>query len=229
MSSTQPRLVLVRHAQGSLGTADYDRLSATGHVQARRLAERIRASAPTLAVRGGLNRHRETAEYCDLENPWGIDADLDEYRVDRLLEAALRQPEPLGLEAPSAAAQQDPAAYLDVFLRLFPRVLEAWQSERIECHTNGRWSSFRARVDSAAERLADALAQHRVVVAVTSAGVISTMAAGLLQRDLGWQRRLNVSLYNAAVTELVRSPAGAWHAERINCTDHLDDELRTLA
>jgi hypothetical protein len=55
------------------------------------------------------------------------------------------------------------------------------------------------------------------------------MAAGLLQRDLGWQRTLNVSLYNASVTELVRSPAGTWEAGRVNCIDHLDDDLRTLA
>lgn len=229
MPSTERRLVLARHAQGSLGTADYDRLSSTGHVQARRLAERIRAAGPTFVARGGLNRHRETAEHCDVDARWRVDPGLDEYRVDRLLEAAFRPPAPLAAEAPPAAAQQDPAAYLDVFLRLFPRVLEAWQTERLDCDTNGRWSAFRSRVDAAGARLTEALAEHRVVVAVTSAGVISTMVAGLLQRDLGWQRALNVSLYNASVTELVRSSAGTWEAGRVNCTDHLDDDLRTLA
>lgn len=229
MQSTQRRLVLIRHAQGSLGSADYDRLSPTGHEQARRLAVRIRDAEPAHAARGGLTRHRETAEHFDLGDCWRVDPGLDEYRVDRLLEVAFRHAGPLGLEPPPAAARQDPAAYLALFLRLFPRVLEAWQADRIECETNGRWSTFRARVDAAGARLAAELERHPVVVAVTSAGVISTMTAGLLRRDLRWQRSLNVSLYNASVTELVRLPAGTWDARRINCIDHLEDDLRTLA
>jgi len=65
---------------------------------------------------------------------------------------------------------------------------------------------------------------------VTSAGVISTLAARLLERDLGWQRALNISLYNASITELHLGPDGRWRAERLNCIGHLPPgELHTLA
>jgi broad specificity phosphatase PhoE len=229
MQSHEQRLLLIRHAQGSLGSADYDRLSATGHRQAGRLAERIRATSPIRAARGGLRRHRETAEHFGAHPRWRIDSGLDEYRVDRLLEVAFRHAERLGLDAPPVAASKDPAGHLDVFLRLFPRVLEAWQSARIECETNGRWSAFRARVDAAGVRLTAELERDGAALAVTSAGVISTMVAGLLQRDLAWQRSLNVSLYNASITELVRMPAGTWDVRRINCIEHLEPDLRTLA
>jgi broad specificity phosphatase PhoE len=72
------------------------------------------------------------------------------------------------------------------------------------------------------------------VVAVTSAGVISTLAASLLGRDLAWQREFNVTLYNASITELRldRSPnrPDRWSASRLNCVAHLPPgELHTLA
>jgi len=227
---SEQRLVLIRHAQGSLGTDDYDRLSVIGHRQARRIGHGVPVGAHVAhGVRGRLRRHRETAAYLDPGGGWHVDADLDEYRVDRLLATALAQAHALGLQPPPQRAWDDPAGYLEFFLKLFPRVLDAWQRGRIECDANGRWSAFQGRVEAAARRLSAAVAEHGCVVAVTSAGVISTMAASLLERDLRWQRRLNVSLYNAAVTELVRGRDGRWDAVRINCVAHLEADQKTLA
>jgi len=71
---------------------------------------------------------------------------------------------------------------------------------------------------------------HSDVIAITSAGVISTMAAELLGQDLAWQRSLNVALYNASLTELKLDGQGQWHAGRINCLKHFEDpQLHTLA
>ena len=56
------------------------------------------------------------------------------------------------------------------------------------------------------------------------------MAAGLMQRDLGWQRELNVALYNSSVTELRLDGSGRWVAESLNCVAHLPDRsLHSLA
>ena len=57
-------LLLVRHGQASFGTADYDVLSETGWEQGRLLGDWLRARGvtPTAVVRGGMRRHRETAE-----------------------------------------------------------------------------------------------------------------------------------------------------------------------
>ncbi|MGK7294327.1 MAG: histidine phosphatase family protein [Candidatus Wenzhouxiangella sp. M2_3B_020] len=231
MNAPTRRLVLLRHAQGSLGTDDYDRLSPVGHRQAQSLAEHLEAMLDRgRLVRGELRRHRETAGYLRRFGPAETDPDLNEYRVDHLLEAAFARSDSFGLRRPPAAAFEDPSSHLGTFLALFPQVLRAWQEERLECAVNGRWSAFSDRVAAAARRLSEALHEAEVVVAVTSAGVISTMTASLLERDLQWQRSLNVALYNASITELQWEPAVGWDAVRVNSIAHLKDEtLHTLA
>lgn len=235
MSESNRRLLLVRHAQGSLGTADYDRLSKIGFRQAECVGRHIEAEIEEAAmVRGELKRHRQTAEYLGGLGACRTDPDLNEYRVDHLLEAAFMRAEDLALDAPGPAAIADPVAYLETFLTLFPRVLEAWQTERLDCSVNGRWANFSERVDAAGRRMALMLDETGTVVAVTSAGVISTLAASLLGQDLAWQRHLNVTLYNASITELRLDgpPCGSsrWSVSRLNCVAHLPPgELHTLA
>lgn len=239
MSDSPRRLLLVRHAQGSLGSDDYDRLSATGFRQAECIARHLESAADGAAVvRGELKRHRQTAEYIRAAGECRTDPDLNEYRVDGLLEAAFTRAGELDIAAPGPEAMADPAGYLDTFLALFPTVLEAWQTGRLECAVNGRWSAFSQRVDAAGRRLLLMLDESGTVVAVTSAGVISTLAASLLGRDLAWQRQLNVTLYNASVTELQINPqsepqsdgSARWTAARLNCIAHLPPgDLHTLA
>lgn len=231
MNAPKRRLVLLRHAQGSLGTDDYDRLSPAGHRQARSLAAHLEATlARGRLLRGELRRHRETADYLRRFGPAETDPNLNEYRVDHLLDAAFARSDSLGLERPPDAAFDDPATHLRTFLALFPQVLRAWQEERLECAVNGRWSAFSERVTEAARRVSDLLREAEVVVAVTSAGVISTMTSSLLKRDLQWQRSLNVALYNASITELQWESGAGWSASRLNSIEHLEDEtLHTLA
>lgn len=225
---TEPTLILVRHAQASLGAADYDRLSPLGHRQAACLAHRLRDRVGAVLVRGEHRRHRQTVAAL-VEHEIEVDPGLNEYSVQHLLEAAAPAADRLGLRFPPAEARDDPRAYLDAFLALFPAVLDAWQLRRIECPTNGPWAGFRERVDAAGARLSDHAHRHGTVVAFSSAGAISTLISTLLKRDLAWQRALNVALYNASVTEL-RYRAGAWHLISENCIEHLvDPELRSLA
>ncbi|MEM7054822.1 MAG: histidine phosphatase family protein [Pseudomonadota bacterium] len=225
-------LFLIRHAQGSLGTDDYDRLSATGLQQAGILRQHLQYvhKGQCDILRGDLRRHRQTAEAIADSAPIKIDADLNEYRVDGLLAAAFADPERLDIRAPGREALADPKAYLDTFLALFPEVLAAWQERRLECLLNGQWQAFHARVRSAAQRLQANMQTAETVLAVTSAGVISTMVADLLGHDLAWQRKLNVALYNASITELALDDHGQWQLKRLNCIAHLPQtELRTLA
>ena len=235
MSESNRRLLLVRHAQGSLGTDDYDRLLKIGFRQAEHVGRHLEAEIETAAmVRGELKRHRQTADYLGALGACRTDPDLNEYRVDGLLEAAFLRADELALDAPGPAALADPVAYLETFLALFPRVLEAWQTERLDCSVNGRWSAFSQRVDAAGRRMSLMFDEAGTVVAVTSAGVISTLAASLLGHDLAWQRQLNVTLYNASITELRvdghPTDSGRWSVSRLNCVAHLPPgELHTLA
>lgn len=240
-------LFLVRHAQGSLGTDDYDRLSETGLDQAEIIGHHMLdcfSSQPGdwALLRGDLKRHRQTSEPIASRlsirtrpiepepRRVEVDTNLNEYRVDGLLAAAFADAERLNIRSPGAAAMANPKAYLETFLELFPSVLAAWQENRLECELNGRWQAFHARVESAGHRIRQRLQDHHAVVAVTSAGVISTLVAGLMGRDLAWQRALNVALYNASVTELTLDDAGDWQLQRLNCVAHFPQhDLRTLA
>src|SRR5215475_10141502 len=57
-------LLLVRHGQASLGTADYDRLSDVGRRQAQVTGARLARTDLTVdrVICGGLTRQRDTAE-----------------------------------------------------------------------------------------------------------------------------------------------------------------------
>jgi broad specificity phosphatase PhoE len=59
-----PRVFLVRHAQASFGTDDYDRLSERGRPQSRWLGEYFAERGTSFAriVAGTLKRQRQTAE-----------------------------------------------------------------------------------------------------------------------------------------------------------------------
>ncbi|MDT8438413.1 MAG: histidine phosphatase family protein [Wenzhouxiangellaceae bacterium] len=220
--TTEVSIVLLRHAQGSLGSDDYDRLSPLGFTQAERLGARVRRQwGAVRPIRGSLRRHRETATA--LSDAARIDPDLDEYRVDGLLQSLRPRAGELGVDWPGEHALADPVAYLEQFLRWFPHVLDAWQQARLDCEVNGPWSAFAARVAAAGARLEAEAAESGLAVAVTSAGVISTLVAGLTGRDLAWQRALNVELYNASVTELVGRPGHGWNVRRLNCVEHLGE------
>lgn len=230
MKTARPTLILVRHGQASLGEADYDRLSPLGHRQSSLVAGRLGLLGKSALVRGEHLRHRQTAAALAVdETEIEIDPGLNEYSVQSLLQAAAVQAERLGLTLPPAEAKADPRGFLDVFLAFFPAVLDAWQREQIRCDQNGSWAAFSERVTSAGQRLIERAERQECVIAFTSAGVISTLTAVLLGRDLAWQRRLNVALYNASVTEL-RYSGGKWHAFASNCVEHLPDPgLRSLA
>jgi broad specificity phosphatase PhoE len=226
------RLCLIRHGQGSLGTNDYDRLSELGKRQGAMLGERIRIDYGDACQvwSGSLKRHRQTLELIAPQRSGLIDDALNEYTVSELVRSAVAQADSLDLALPDDGAFADPKAYLATFLAWFPDVLEAWQSQSLRCVHNGSWPDFQRRVLSPVERWQRELAGGRSAVVVTSAGVISTIVASLLERDLDWQRQLNVALYNASITELAVDRSGRWQALRINCIEHLPDEqLKTLA
>ncbi len=226
------RLRLLRHGQASLGSADYDRLSQLGQTQSRLLGERIEAAVNPdhLIWSGSMRRHHQTLEGLSVHAPCRIEHGLNEYTVSELIRSALGQADRIGLDLPDSVIFEDPVAHLKTLLGWFPEVLDAWQQARFECRHNGSWQSFRERVTARTPDWKVAVEQGQDVTVVTSAGVISTVVAELLNETLAWQRELNVALYNASVTELALDENGAWTAITINCTRHLDTtNLKTLA
>lgn len=232
MMLDEARLFLVRHAQASLGSDDYDRLSGLGRAQAGKVAQRLEPvlHAGAQLWCGTLRRQRQTLE--PLQGPDGRvqqTSDLDEFSTHGLVRAALRNADRLERPVPPTWQLADPVTHLDELLAWFPCVLAAWQADRLPDRQVGSWSDFRERVLRPGRSWAAALEQGRSVVVVSSAGVIATLVAELAGFDLPWQRSLAVKLYNASVSEL-RRVEGAWQLVTCNCVRHLDgDGLRTLA
>ena len=206
---------LVRHGQASFGSGDYDRLSETGHLQARLTGEDMAARGlrPDVIIHGGLRRQRETAEGL-LEGlrahaGAGADASADrggpadvavevavevdvrwaEYDADAVLEAA----RVAGLATEHGTL--DSAGSSDEAKQAFQRQLDA---------ALGHWAGLQAFADyrrDADAALADAAARSgsgRTTLVVSSAGTISLAVAGLLADPEGvvglWTRLQRVTV-----------------------------------
>lgn len=232
MAATRPnpRLILVRHGQASLGSADYDQLSPMGQQQSVALAERLSAELDDNATswRGSLKRHAQTLERLNRPRQAEVEPALNEYAVAQLVQAAVEQAPSLGLTPPDEAALADPVQFLQVFLDWFPDVLSCWQEARLVDAHNGTWADFHQRVRSPIPRWQHQLGHGQSVLVVTSAGVISTVLAELLGEDLVWQRQTNVDLYNASVS-VVEWQQSRWQLCELNCTAHLSATQRTMA
>ncbi|UVE96832.1 histidine phosphatase family protein [Dietzia sp. B32] len=190
---------LVRHGQASFGSGDYDRLSETGHLQARLAGEDMacRGLRPDVIIHGGLRRQRETAEglldglraHSDRDVAVEVDERWAEYDADAVLEAA----RVAGLTADHGTL--DSAGSSDEAKQAFQRQLDA---------ALGHWAGLEAFAEyrrDADSALADAAARSgtgRTTVVVSSAGTISLAVAGLLADPEGvvglWTRLQRVTV-----------------------------------
>ena len=195
-------LLLVRHGQASLGTAEYDRLSDVGRRQAQVTGARLARTDLTVGrvVSGALTRQRDTAEAVLAALGWPtsrlrVDARLDEY--DHVGVMARHTTE---VTFATATAEGEAG-----------RALQSTLEEAI-----GRWISgesgyqethdaFIGRVMAAIRELA---AEPGVTVAVTSGGVIAAyyvLALGLpVERWPGLARLI----VNASITKVISGHTG---------------------
>ena len=201
------QLVLVRHAQASFGTDDYDRLSELGWRQSRWLGEYFaeRGTVFDGALRGSLRRHAETlsgiAEGLGKDLGAGEDARLNEYDSQALLQAHLKD-----MPLPQGADRRE-------HFRILREAMYAWTDGSLEATPVGHplepFVDFRSRVLAALRDLR-ARGAKRVLV-VSSGGPISTILAEVLGMPQRGVVDLNLQTRNTGITEL---QAGA---RRIQC------------
>jgi broad specificity phosphatase PhoE len=194
-------LLLVRHGQASFGTADYDVLSGTGWEQGRLLGDWLRARGvtPTAVVRGGMRRHRETAEAAGWADA-AVDPGWDEF--DHLSVVAAHPDAPTG----------------DVDLREFQRVFELatarWTAGGHDGEYAEPWAAFRSRVAASFDAACRLAGPGETAAAVTSGGTIAAVCAALVDPDADaaayarlWSR-FNTVLVNSSVTRVVVGSTG---------------------
>jgi broad specificity phosphatase PhoE len=231
------QLYLVRHAQASFLSDDYDRLSELGHEQSKLLGDLwVRHNLKFDAVFiGPCLRHRQTFEgiragFADagyeLAEP-SVLAGLDEYPADqivvsllpRLIEARADLAE-LAKLAQSAEDRRERGRALD---KLLQQALRAWaEGGELGSGAPESWSGFVLRVQSAFFELTRAEASGQQILAVSSAGTIGAIVGHVLGASPSVTLELGWAINNAAVSEIVFS-AGRANLSRFNVLAHLNE------
>ena len=179
--------LLIRHAQASFGTADYDRLSQLGCLQATLTARYLSATAGPIAriVCGSLERQRATAEpiaaavrtAADCRPDRLIDPRLDELPIDACIERiAARLPDPDGeLRGLLAEAGTSSRSYQKVIRRVFPEWQKLGDGAGLES-----WPAFSARAAAALRDIIGLAGPGETTVVVSSGAIIATLAQQVL-------------------------------------------------
>lgn len=240
-------IYVVRHAQASFGTEDYDRLTQTGFAQARLLGayfalRKIRFDA---VYTGTLRRHAETVQgiFDGIADGDGPPAQhlpaLDEYDPEALMSAhAGAVPAPAVAETAPAVAESTPAvaaaapavaaavrdnAAVRGHFRLLKQALLAWADDRIRPAGMQSWRTFQ---DGAVAAIIEARSRFAggSVLVVSSGGPIAAIVAAALKAPPQTAIELNLQIRNSSVTEFTMS-SRRHQLVSFNALAHLDTQL----
>jgi broad specificity phosphatase PhoE len=202
-----PTVLLVRHAQASFGTGDYDVLSRGGWEQAEVLAAEIarRELAVDWIVSGTLARQRDTvAPVAALTGaPTRIDPRWDEYDADDILteysEGAVR------LRGLSSGASHVTTQEFQVELE---EALLSWITSANRAQPTEPWSGFYERANSALDDLLGELDRGQTALVCTSGGVLAAICLRLFGAPDQTFVRFNRVAVNAGITKVTRGGRG---------------------
>jgi broad specificity phosphatase PhoE len=209
-------LVLLRHGQASMGTAEYDQLSELGHRQARALGARLaRADLSAGQVwSGGLARQRETAR--------AVLAELGRPPSDLRTDIRLDEYDPLGVLGADTAGDPFTAATTPESRRALQVRLDEALARWIQGGAGypEPHGAFTARVEASVTDLA---ATPGTTLAITSAGVIAVACARLTGLPADRWPALARVVVNASITKLITGPTGT-HLLTFNDHAHLEGD-----
>jgi broad specificity phosphatase PhoE len=181
-------LYLVRHAQGSFGTHDYDRLSSLGVRQAQQAGQYLRAMAGPAAriVSGSLVRHRETAAQiarCQSASqveavPVQIDERFNELDLESLIPQLVSSLQ--DADGTIATLLSEASTSRSSYQKLVKRVFVHWQTLSEPLHPLESWSMFASRVLAALKDLIPSSRRGETTIVITSGGVIAALVQQVL-------------------------------------------------
>lgn len=196
-------IFVVRHAQASFGSANYDVLSERGERQAALLGEHLAAQglAFDAVYCGSLLRQRATAEA--LQRPHGEAAPalqelpaFNEFDYRPVLEAYRRARHP---EVELAELYRD----RKLFQRFYAGAMRYWVQGHATNAVGETWVEFQQRVRAGLEQVRAAHGRNSTLAVVTSAGVIGLVMQYVLGLADEQAMRLSWSVHNTALTRLL--------------------------
>ena len=199
---------LVRHAQASFGSPDYDRLSDKGIRQAHLVGEYFArlGDGITGAASGCLRRQIDTA--CHALAALNTRVELvampafDEYPIEALLNAYL--PVAAARNARIAEAGADIHTDKRLYMAVLDEVARLWVdgTEGADGPVAESWESFRARVHAGLAASLSGRDKGDAVAIFTSGGVIATIIGETLALSPEKTFALNWQMHNASVSEI---------------------------
>ena len=210
------QILLVRHGQASWGSDDYDVLSPLGEEQSRVLGRSLaqRGLQPTRVVRGGLRRHRQTAEETVAAAGWSVETVVDDGwdEFDHLQMLSMH-PASVG-EGEELSRRQ--------FQQWFEEATRRWTTGAHDEEYDESFTAFGARVVAALRRTVEGLAAKETALVVTSGGPVSWVTTTLLGGGPEVWTQLNPVTVNASVTKVVVGRRGS---TLVSFNDHTHLEM----
>lgn len=196
-------LLLIRHAQASFGTDNYDHLSATGFQQAEALGDYFaeRAMAVDKIFTGTHERHRQTLDAILRRNPQDVEINkmpaLNEYRFSELYQAyARRYPEDEDIISNTKAGTKNAS----LFYRVIRKSLLAWQAGELNNNVTEAWDAFEERTVSGLRSICNKQDKGITTLVVTSGGVISMFLFKILNVSYEQAVDFNMQIQNCSIT-----------------------------
>jgi broad specificity phosphatase PhoE len=216
-----PTVLLVRHAQASFGTADYDVLSATGVEQTALLGAALaRRELNVTRIGSGLaRRQRETAEGCvaALAAEIEVDKRWNEYETDEVL--AHHAKTAVSLDGTGSAGEEITSRE---FQAILDGALEEWAATGAATSAGQSWPDFLESSTGALGDFAAGLDSGETGIVFTSGGVIAAICSHLLGGHVDLFPRLNRVLVNTGISKLAVGRAGT-SLVTFNEHAHIDD------
>jgi broad specificity phosphatase PhoE len=231
------RLLLVRHAQASFHSENYDLLSARGERQARVLGEywAHRKIHFDRVVCGPAVRHRRTAALAAeasrsagliFPTPVVLD-EFDEFRGEAVLAQCLpqlsaknRRFREMSDALQSSATEPEKHAS---FQRLFQAVITLWVDEKIVAPGVESWREFAARVHRGLTSFLAHSSKGELSVIFTSGGPIAIAVQRALHLSAQDTLQIAWMARNCSLTEFLFS-GDRFTLSTFNAFPHLDDE-----
>jgi broad specificity phosphatase PhoE len=211
-----PQLYFIRHAQASIGSENYDQLSALGHQQSDVLGRwwKSHGIATGSVWRGSMQRHQETLAGLHKHAALPAAAELpglNEYDFKAVLAAY------------AAKFPDDEDMQQGRWLPMLKSAIVCWARAEISAPNLETWAEFQIRVGSALKTIMrDALAQQHDAVIISSAGVMALIAQRALGFDDAGLVSLNMALKNTAICEYRLTQSGL-SLQSFNSLPHLSD------
>jgi broad specificity phosphatase PhoE len=231
------RLILVRHAQASFLEPIYDKLCATGEVQARLLGEywARRGVLFSRAWSGPRVRQVQTAHIVEeacrrlgREFPeLAVTNEFDEYPAEAVLKLGL----PRVLEKSQEVRHlhrafeqsKDTDARKRSFQQMFEAVIGMWVSGDVEVDGVESWQDFCARVDRGITTIVNGATPAGDSVIFTSGGPIGVAMRRALHLSHADTLQLTWMSHNSSFTEFLSS-GSRFTLSTFNAHPHLEDE-----